>query len=176
MQRGLPHLRTTVDALPTLTSKKAFKLFGKLGVLNERELSARADVLWEKYTTITAIEARTMVSLLRKNVLPPALRYQTEVGQAVSIAQTAGVDFEDTWGQLHRMVQMVDELRASAEHVASLEAEIEPIEDAERRAMHCRDKLIPAMERARAASDALEAVIPADLWQLPTYAQMLFQR
>ena len=50
------------------------------------------------------------------------------------------------------------------------------IEDSERRALHCRDKLVPAMERARAASDELEGVIPVNLWTLPTYAEMLFQR
>ena len=175
-QRGLPHLRTTVDALPTLKSKKAIKLFGKYGVLNERELRARVDVLWEQYNTILGIEARTMVSLLRTRVLPAALRSQTEVAQAVSAAQKAGVDFEDAWGQLQRLVQGVDELRAATEALAEIEAEVETHDDPERRALHCRDSLVPAMERARAASDALEQVIPDDVWMLPTYAEMLFQR
>jgi glutamine synthetase len=174
LQRGLPVLATTVDALPTLSSKKAIKVFEKYGVLSERELRARADVLWEQYNAKLGIEARSLVSMLRTQVLPAALRYQTEVAQAVSTAQAAGVDFEDTWGQLHRLVQMVDELRAAAESVA--EFEVEGFEDSERRALHCRDKVIPAMERARDAADALEQVIPENLWTLPTYAEMLFQR
>jgi glutamine synthetase len=175
-RRGLPNLRSTVDALPTLSSKKAVKLFKKYGVLSERELHARVDVLWEQYNAKQGIEARTLVSILRTLVLPAALRYQTEVAQAVTTAQTAGVDFEDTWGQLHQLVQMVDELRASAEAVAVAETEAQEIEDSERQALHCRDKLVPAMERARAASDELEGSIPANLWTLPTYAEMLFQR
>ncbi|MHC4767732.1 MAG: glutamine synthetase III family protein [Planctomycetota bacterium] len=175
-RRGLPNLRSTVDALPTLSSKKAVKLFKKYGVLSERELHARVDVLWEQYNAKQGIEARTLVSILRTLVLPAALRYQTEVAQAVASAQAAGVDFEDTWGQLHRLVQMVDELRASAEAVAAAETEAQEIEDSERQALHCRDKLVPAMERARAASDELEGSIPANLWTLPTYAEMLFQR
>ncbi|MHC4902719.1 MAG: glutamine synthetase III family protein [Planctomycetota bacterium] len=174
--RGLANLQSTVDALPTLSSKKAVKLFKKCGVLSERELRARVDVLWEQYNAKQGIEARTLVSILRTHVLPAALRYQTEVAQAVATAQAAGVDFEDTWGQLHRLVQMVDELRASAEAVAAFEAEAQEIEDSERRALHCRDKLVPAMERARAASDEVEQVIPDNLWTLPTYAEMLFQR
>jgi glutamine synthetase len=117
-----------------------------------------------------------MVSMLRKHVLPAALRYQTEVAQAVATAQAAGVDFEDTWGQLHQLVQMTDELRAAAEAVAADEAETQGIEDSERQALHCRDNLVPAMERARAAADAVEGVIPDNLWTLPTYAQLLFQR
>jgi glutamine synthetase len=175
-RRGLPNLRSTVDALPTLSSKKAIKLFKTYGVLSERELRARVDVLWEQYNAKLGIEARAMVSMLRTRVLPAALRYQTEVAQAVSTAQAAGVDFEDTWGQLHRMVQMVDELRAAAEALAAFEAEAQEIEDSERRALHCRDKVVPAMERARTAADGLEEVIPKNLWMLPTYAEMLFQR
>ncbi len=175
-KRGLPHLRTTVDALPTLKSKKAVKLFARYGVLNERELRARVDVLWEQYNTIQGIEARTIVSMLRTKVLPAALRYQTEVAQAVAAAQAAGADFEDTWGQLQDLVRAVDELRAATTAVARAEEAIAEIDDAERRGLHCRDELIPAMNRARDASDDLEAVVPDDLWKLPTYAEMLFQR
>ncbi|MHC4416235.1 MAG: glutamine synthetase III family protein [Planctomycetota bacterium] len=173
-KRGLPNLKTTVDALATLRSKKAVSLFGKYGVLSERELRARVEVLWEQYNTIEGIEARTMVSMLRTNVLPAAIRYQTELAEAVTAAQTAGVDFEDMWAQLNELVQMVEELRDATAAVAQAEAHQPP--NTERRAMHVRDKVIPAMSRARAASDALEAVIPDDLWTLPTYAQMLFLR
>ncbi len=173
-RRGLPMLKTTVDALPTLKSTKARKLFSTYGVLSERELTARVDVLWEQYNAILGIEARTMVSMLRTAVLPAAIRYQTELAQAVAASQAAGVDFEDLWSQLRSCVAMTDELRASIEEVAAAEAHHQ--EDEERQAMHYRDKLIPAMVRARAACDKLEAVIPEDVWKLPTYAQMLFQR
>ena len=175
-RRGLPHLRTTVDALPTLKSTKAIKLFEKYGVLSERELRARVDVLWLQYNTTIGIEARTLVSMLRTRVLPAALRYQTEVAQAVAAAQSAGVDFEDTWGQLQELVRLVDSLRATTTVAANEERERETIEDAERQGLHCRDKLVPAMATARAAADALEAILPADLWMLPTYSEMLFLR
>ena len=133
-QRGLPNLRSTVDALPTLGSKKAVKLFDKYGVLSERELRARVDVLWEQYNTMLGIEARTMVSMVRTIVLPAA-RLVAEEAQR-------GVSFDDP----------------------------------ERRGLHCRDRLIPAINKVRAAADALEGTVPADLWTLPTYSQMLFQR
>ncbi len=175
-RRGLPHLRTTVDALPTLKSTKAIKLFEKYGVLSERELRARVAVLWLQYNTTIGIEARMLVSMLRTRVLPAALRYQTEVAQAVAAAQTAGADFEDTWGQLQELVRMVDRLRAGTTRVEIEERERDTIQDAERQGLHCRDKLVPAMAGARAAADALEAELPADLWTLPTYSEMLFLR
>jgi glutamine synthetase len=175
-ERNLPNLRTTVDALPTLTSKKAVRLFGQYGVLSERELRARVDVLWEQYNAKLGIEARALVAMLRTRVLPAGLRYQTDISGVVAGAQAAGVDFEDTWGQLHRLVQSVDELRAATEALAADEAKANEIDDAERRALHFRDKVIPSMERCRAAADALEAVVPDDIWMLPTYSQLLFQR
>ena len=97
-----------------------------------------------------------------------------ERSRGVTSAQAAGVDFEDTWTQLQECVQMIEELRAGT--AAVVQAESQQVTTSERRAMHIRDSLIPAMARTRAASDTLEAVIPEDLWTLPTYAQMLFQR
>jgi glutamine synthetase len=173
-RRGLPHLRTTVDALPTLRSKKAVKLFDKYGVLNERELNARVEVLWAQYNTIMGIEARTLVRMVRTAVLPVSLSYQTELAEAVSAAQAAGVDFEDTWAQLQELVGLVDELRNAADAIES--AEVKKEEDPERLATHIRDVLVPAMERARRAADKLETRVPANLWPLPTYAEMLFER
>ena len=69
-----------------------------------------------------------------------------------------------------------DGLRGATKRMANEERERQSLEDAERQGLHCRDKLVPAMARARAAADALEAILPADLWTLPTYSEMLFQR
>jgi glutamine synthetase len=173
-KRGLPHLRTTPDALPVLSSAKARDLFAKYGVLSERELAARVEVLWETYNNVKTIEARTMAAMLRQSVLPAGLRYQTELSRTVAAAQQAGADFEDTWGQLTGVVKMVEELRKAIEALEKAEAEHD--EHLERHAIHIRDRVVPAMVRAREASDSLEAVIPADLWPLPTYTEMLFQR
>jgi glutamine synthetase len=173
-QRGLPNLKTTVDALPVLKARSAMSLFSKYGVLNNRELKARIDVSFEKYNTILRIEARTLIDMLRTQVLPAALRYQSELAEAVAATQSAGVDCPDTEAHLRSLVAMVSELRQSIETTAAAIAK-HP-EEAERHARHVRDKLIPAMDRARAASDALENEIPDDLWPLPTYAEMLFVR
>ncbi|MCH8152489.1 MAG: glutamine synthetase III [Planctomycetes bacterium] len=173
-RRGLPNLQSTVDALPTLKSKKALNLFSKYRVLNNRELRARVAVLWDQYSTIVGIEARTMVSMLKTQVLPAALRHQTEVAEAVAATQAAGVDCENTRAGLQELVDMIDGLRDATQAVH--QAETHQLTNSERQARHIRDTLIPAMDRARAASDALESVIPADLWTLPTYGEMLFLR
>ena len=173
-KRGLPNLKTTPDALSVLKSRPAMSLFAKYGVLNNRELKARIDVSFEKYNTILRIEARTLVDMLRTQVLPAALRFQTELAEAVASTRAAGIDCPDTETQLRSRVELIGELRRSIEAVEK--AVRKHPEETERHAWHVRDKLVPAMERARAATDALENEIPDDLWPLPTYAEMLFVR
>ena len=173
-KRGLTHLRSTAEAIPVLRSKKALALFEKYGVLNNRELSARVDVLLETYVKTMAIEARMLMTMLRQQVLPAALRYQTELAETVAASQSAGVECPDTVEQLEQAVKMITELRESIAPVQEAEAHHDGNHEAH--AMFIHEELVPSMERARAASDALEAVIPDDLWTLPTYSEMLFMR
>jgi glutamine synthetase len=173
-ERGLPNLLTTPDALPALKAKKSLALFAKYGILNNRELKARVEVLYEKYNTVMDIEARTLLSMLRKQVLPAALRFQTELAETVAASAAAGIACPETETQLRDLVADVNGLRAAIAKVAAA-ADKHPA-DLDRHARHIRDKLIPAMNEARAAADGLEENVPDDLWPLPTYAEMLFDR
>ena len=172
--RGLPHLRTTADALPILKSKAALALFNKYKVLNNRELRARVDVLMEQYTAIMGIEARTMVGLLNTRIMPAVLRHQMELSETVAASQAAGVDTRTGRADLEKLISAVDELRAATDAVQV--AASKELASPERQAKHVRDTLNPAMDRARAAADALEAITPDDLWPLPTYMDLLFTR
>jgi glutamine synthetase len=173
-RRHLPHLRTTVDALPVLSGKPAQALFEKYGVLGKRELEARIEVGLERYNRTIAIEARTLLSMLRREVLPAALRYQGELGQAVAATAEAGVDCDDANAQLKELVDLISQLRKAITAVEKAEAHhlAEPLKHAE----HVRDKLLPAMTEARRVSDVLEQRIPDDLWPLPRYSEMLFTK
>ncbi len=171
-RRGLPHLRSTADALPVLGQKKAQQLFAKYGVLSARELKARVDVLLDQYNTILAIEGRTLVAMLRTEVLPAALRHQRELAEIVLHLNNAGVAAPDAKTQLRDLTEMVGRLRAG---IADVERALHgaPTE-LERRAHYLRDELMSAMQAARNASDAIEQIAPADLWPLPRFSDMLF--
>jgi glutamine synthetase len=174
-KRGLPHMRSTADALPAFRSSRCAALFEKYGVLNSRELTARVDVLFKQYNHVVEIEARTMVSMLRTYVLPAATRYQAELAETVAATRAADVDCQALQKRLEEVNALVEELLLAIDAVEK--AEMNPDNGApEKHARHIRDRLVPAMDRARAASDALEAYIPADLWSLPTYQQLLFVR
>lgn len=155
-----------------MATPKAEALFEKYGVLTRRELRARVDVNLERYNRTVEIEARTLVSMLRREVLPAALRFQTELGHAVSASEGAGVKCADTRARLKEVVGLVRELGQAIHRVEQLERQ--PFEDAMARAQHTCQKLLPAMAEARRISDTLEQLIPDDLWPLPRYSEMLF--
>ena len=160
-RRGLSNLRTTPDALPWLVEHQTVQAFEGYGVLNERELQARFEVLAEQYATKLNIEGETAASIARTMILPAALRYLAEL-------QAAGHKGLITQAEtlLNELVDAVGELEArNAEpgDLGSLE-----------HAKWMRDNTIPAMERVRAVADQLERVVADDLWPLPKYSEMLF--
>jgi len=173
-RRGLPNLRTAADALPALKTKKAQALFQRYKVLGRRELAARVEVMLEKYATIVTIEARTLVSMLRREILPAALRAQVELAGTVATTEEAGVACEDTKRQLDQLVRLVEQLNQAVQAVEHAEANMPA--DNEKCARYVRDKLLPAMNEARTVVDTLEQTVPADLWPLPRYSEMLFTR
>jgi glutamine synthetase len=143
-------------------------------VLNSRELDARYDVLVENYCTVMGIECRTLVQMVRTQVLPAALRTQEELASTVSATLAADVDCTETQQELKAYVGMANELRNSVGELEKLSAKHHKDDETEMRFL--RDSVVPCMARVRAACDALEKVTPADNWPLPTYAEMLLMK
>ncbi len=173
-KRGLPNLRTTADALPAFKTKDTMSMFSRHKVLTQRELRARIDVLFEQYVMEIGIEARSMVQMVETQVLPAAIRYQTEL--ATSLAAVRSVDLDDpaTADRLEEVVQYVNELRRATEAVKKAERADFAVVD--KHGAHVRDTLLPAMDECRTAADRLEQIVPEDLWPLPSYTEMLFMR
>jgi glutamine synthetase len=171
-RRGLPHFRESVDAFPVLKSKKTVELFKKYGVLTKSEVDSRHHIAVEKYVKQLVIEAETMVSIARTQILPAALRHQKLLAETITATEGAGVDCDDTVAELERIAKMVAEVR---EGVDALEkASAFDGHDPMKHALHIRSDVRPAMARLRTSVDALEPRVAADLWPLPTYREMLF--
>ncbi|RPG13462.1 MAG: glutamine synthetase type III [Phycisphaera sp. TMED9] len=170
-KRGLPNIRNSADSLPTLKSRAATSLFSKYGVLSARELKARGEVLLEQYCTKLEIEGRTLSTIIKTQVLPAALRAQAELADVVGATQVAGVECPDTEEDLRTLVGDISEMRSG---ILEVEAAMKDSnDDPEKHAKQLRNTLVPAMERTRIACDRIEGRIPAELWPMPTYAQML---
>jgi glutamine synthetase len=171
--RGLPNLPSTAESLPALRSKSAKELFARYGILSARELDARAEILGEQYTTILAIESRTLLSMVRTEILPAALRAQSELAETVAATEAAGESCPDTAEALRGLIAAVREVRECCGELERADGSAPASGD--RRIRHFRERVVPAMARIREVCDRLEAILPADLWPLPTYADMILR-
>ncbi len=170
-ERGLPNLRTTLDALPELISESAMELFEKYKVFNHREMHSRYEIGLEHYTLSIGVEARLTHEIGSTVILPAAVRHQTELAQNIAALRAAGVEAD--LSALESVSGPVAELRAA---LATLGAalSVEATDDALAEATQARDALLPAMSAVRSACDVLEGIVADDLWPLPTYQEMLY--
>jgi len=170
-ERGLPNLKTTLDAIPELIKPGAIEVFEKYGVFNERELESRVEVRYEMYALTVAVEAKLALEIGTTVILPAAVRYQTELASNVATLKAAGMDADLTLLQsvstpIAELTAAIGVLKAGlADHAA---------ESASEHAEHAQKVLLPAMDAVRAAADTLESVVADDLWPLPTYQEMLY--
>ena len=172
-KRGLLNLKNTVDALPQWASKEAVALFDKYKVLNEREVHSRYEIMVETYNKTINVEGQLTVLMANRYVLPAALEYAKQVGQAVAAVKAGGGKTIEGKKLLDKVTKLADEfkkrtdkLQAALDHSSGTSAE--------KHAKHFRDAVIPAMVALRATSDDLESIIPHELWPLATYREMLF--
>ncbi|VAX42149.1 Glutamine synthetase type III, GlnN, partial [hydrothermal vent metagenome] len=171
--RGLPNLSTSVDALAALNTKANAELFKKHKVLSNPELDSRTTIFFEKYCKQLLIEAETMVSLVRTQVLPAALRHQTETIEALAATEAVDLETPELREEVEQLVEMV---RTCQSRLAALEATLGVPHDTTaptQHAQYLRDTVIPAMADLREAADELELHIADDLWPLPKYQEML---
>jgi len=171
-KRGLPNVGNTVDALKAFVTPKAIKLFGKYNVLSKDELHSRYDIYVEQYAKHINIEALTAIQMVRRQYIPAAIRFVTELGASMAAAGKLGTV------QKELLEQVSKHLDAAGKKVAKLEEETgkaQAIDKVEKQAAAYRDKVMAAAVSVRAEIDALEAILPADLWPVPTYSELLFK-
>ena len=166
-RRGLPNYRSTVDALPALTTAKAKKVFSHFGVLSERELAARVEIIWERYVKVSNIEANCALDMAKTMILPAAVKYLGELSSAGASKGVAQVTARVA-ALADRLVDAIHALE-HAQHAAHEAGSVH----AEARAF--KDQVIPAQNDLRAVADELETLVDDELWPLPKYRELLFQ-
>jgi glutamine synthetase len=169
--RGLPNLRTTLDALPELITDEAMDLYSHYGVFTHREMHSRYEIALEQYVLSVGAEARLTLEIANTIILPAAVRYQTEL--ATNVASLKAIEIEADTTTLDEVSASIKALRAG---IAILRQDLahdgasSTLEHAE----HAQKALLPAMGSVRAAADDLEAFVADDLWPLATYQEMLY--
>jgi glutamine synthetase len=172
--RGLPNRKTTVDSLPDLIAPKSVALFGKYGVFSEREIHSRYEILLENYKKTINIESQLTIQMANRQILPAALRFQSELAESIGNLKAAGVSVPKQQVELlNDLAASINELLAKTA-VLSRAAEAHVSGDSLAHAKYSLDVIIPAMNAVRTVGDKLEGIVPDDLWPLPTYQEMLF--
>jgi glutamine synthetase len=166
-KRGLPNLKTTVDALPVLNAPETVKLFDKYGVLSPRELRSRYEIYVEQYVKTVLVEAKLVVQIAKKNILPAAIRYTAELAAAAGASAPAKRLLGEVSGLAEKLDSGIAALEKSLGHESS---------SADAEAKHLKEEVLPLMLQVRSAADSLETLVADDVWPLPTYQEMLFIR
>ncbi|MEK0445533.1 MAG: Glutamine synthetase [Verrucomicrobiota bacterium] len=164
-KRGLPNLKTAADALPWLASKDVVEVFERYGVLSEEELHSRQEIAIEQYIKQVNVEANLVVEIAQTKIFPVASAYATTLADSVAKLKAAGV------------ASSTATLSKVASLVAELEGDIAALKEVHGAASEISDwtfKVLPAMLKTRKTVDALETLLPDDVWPLPTYQEMLF--
>jgi glutamine synthetase len=169
--RGLPNLRTTLDALPELITDEAMELFSHYGVFSHREMHSRYDIALEQYILSVGVEARLTLEIANTVILPAAMRYQTELATNLASLKSVGVDVDSS--TLDEVSASIKTLRAGISSLRS-ELALNGAASVLHEAEHAQARLLPAMSSTRAAADELESLVADDLWPLATYQEMLF--
>lgn len=174
-RRGLSNLKTTVDALPAFISEKSVELFSRHHVFSATEIHSRYEILLEGYCKTLHIEALTLADMVKKDIIPACISYQTELVQLLNGKRECGeteCTLEEYFiGKISKLsaclLKKLDMLEA-----ATLETKAEY--DALSLAKFYRNNVFGAMNELRLIVDELETLVAKKHWQLPTYAEMLY--
>ncbi|MCS6965149.1 MAG: glutamine synthetase III [Candidatus Kapabacteria bacterium] len=172
-RRGLLNLTNAVDAIERLTDPKNRELFARYGVLNDRELEARQQVLFDQYSKTTVIEAETAAWIAQTMVFPAAAANIRELAESAQALRALKVPCSSIPRLLCEIAAAADELDA---RIAELQSALQqmPTDGSTQRAAYARDTILPRLEALRPVVDELERLVADQHWMLPSYREMLF--
>ena len=176
-RRGLPILPSMVDAIPALTTDKAVKLFESFNVFTRAELESRAEIQYEGYAKAINIEAKTMVDVATKQIIPAVIRYTTVLAESINSvkAVSAALDVSVQTSLLEKSSALLAETKTAIDKLSGLIAESESHEEGRDRAVFFRESVVPAMQALRKPVDELEMIVDKDMWPMPSYGDLIFE-
>ncbi|MCB9367848.1 MAG: glutamine synthetase III [Calditrichaeota bacterium] len=174
-RRGLPNLKTSVDAYPAFITKKSVKLFSTLGILSEAELKSRYHIKLDTYIKMLSIEAGLMSSMGATQILPAAMEYQRHVATSIDMVESVNSSavLNGQRSLLEVLSQSVEKFIRMLEVLDATRANVPESEDHLKVAKYFLDKVIPAMLDLRAAGDELEVLVDDRVWPMPKYRDLL---
>ena len=173
-RRGLPNLKTMVDAIPALATEKSVELFEKFHVFTRTELISRVEIKYEAYAKALNIEARAMIDIASKQIIPAVIRYTKSLADTVNAVTAAGVEATVQVELLSETSRLLAETKTALAKLIEVTEQESRMTDVEARAKYCRDEVVSAMEALRAPVDKLEMIVDKEMWPMPSYGDLLF--
>ncbi len=174
-KRNLPNVRNAVDALKAFITEKSLKLFEKYEIFSHKELHSRYDIYVETYAKQINIEALAAVDMVKKQYLPACIEYATFLADSISSFNAASVSAPVQEDILKKLSSFIASSYKNLAKLESAVAKTQAIADVVKKAESYRDKVFVAMQDLRKDIDALEMIVPKDMWPVPTYADLLFK-
>ncbi|MCR1918661.1 glutamine synthetase III [Frisingicoccus caecimuris] len=173
-RRGLPNIKNMVDALGCLTEEYAVELFERHKVMTRVELTSRQEVGYETYAKAINIEARTMIDMTKKEIIPAVIKYTTTVAQSVAAVKAVGADASVQEASLADISKNLVAMNAALEKLEAATDKAASIEEPKAQAIAYRDEVFTTMSELREPADALEMLVDKSVWPFPTYGDLLF--
>lgn len=174
-KRGLPNIKSMVEAVETLTTKKSIKMFEKFGIFTKAELESRAEILYETYAKSINIEALTMIDMASKQIIPSVISYTGVLADTVLAVKQAGASTKVQSDLLKKTTALLEEMQEALAKLEKDAAKAMTIADEKKRAFYYKDTVMIDMQALRDPADQLEMLVDKKMWPYPTYADMLFE-
>ena len=174
-RRGLPNIGCMVDAVEALTSEQTIELFEKFGVFTKAELESRKEIKYEAYSKAINIEAKTMIDVASKQIIPAIIKYTKELADTVVAVKEAGADASVQAELLTEVSGLLAESKKALEALKVVTDQAAAMEEGEDQARFYHFDVVPAMEALRAPVDKLEMIVDKEAWPMPSYGDLIFE-
>ena len=174
-RRGLPNIKSMVEAIPAITTEKAVELFERFNVFTKAELESRAEIQYEAYAKAINIEARTMIDMASKQFLPAFIKYTKTLADTINAVKAAGVDATVQTETLKEVSALMAETKAALDKLVKVTGEAAAKEEGEIQATYYHTEVVPAMDALRTPVDKLEMIVDKEAWPMPSYGDLIFE-
>ncbi|WP_303826025.1 glutamine synthetase III, partial [Ruminococcus flavefaciens] len=166
-KRGLPNYASTVDCMPHYTDEKNIRIFRKFEIYNQNEVAARTEIHLEKYSKTVRIEARTMVEMARKQLLPATMEHVQNLCEAIATKKQIGFTSNTDEKIAKKLNELADRFYDSIERLEERITEANAVKEIQAQAEFFHDKVLAEMDIMRSIADEIELNMPASKWPIP---------
>ena len=174
-RRGLPNIKSMVDAIPCLATDKAVELFGKYKVFSKAELESRVEIKYENYAKAINIEAKTMIDMASKQILPAVIGYTKSLADTILAVKGAGAPTTVQTDLLNDVSKLLEEAKAALVTLEEVTDKAAEAGDMAAEARYFHESVVPAMAALRTPVDKLEVLVDKKVWPMPSYSDLLFE-